>query len=261
MNRKIIITAAVIIIIIIAGIAIYQLTLPTAPTSESPPRARAKIMSDNSYVTNDTGPPFYEVVGEVKNNLKTNIESVNVTATFYDTENNEIGTIYSPTVKKILEPEELSPFIIWLKLNSPTEVPARYDLTLSYVRTNEETIAGLEITNRTSSVNADGYYRVRGEVHNRGERKAYFLKIFCTYYDSDGDVTAISYVYSSSQLDVGEKAAFEISSEPHKISPAAYELLIVTHHYEPIFITNPALLIIIITAFAIFIIYMKRRGW
>lgn len=258
MNRKIIITAAVIIIIIIAGIGIYQLTLPTAPTSEAPP---PKIMSDNSYVTNDTGPPFYEVVGEVRNNLKTNIESVNVTATFYDTENNVIGTSYSPTVKKILEPEELSPFIIRLLLNSPTEVPARYELTLSYVRTNEETIAGLEITNRTSSVNADGYYRVYGEIHNRGERKAYFLKIFCTYYDSDGNVTAISHVYSSSQLDVGEKATFELSSEPHKISPVTYELLIVTHHYEPIFITNPALLIIIITGFAIFIIYMKRRGW
>jgi len=259
MNRKIIITAAVIIIIIIAGIGIYQLTLPSAPTSEAP--SPPQIMSHNSYVTNETGSRFFVVVGEVRNNLETNIESANVTATFYDAENNVIGTRYNYLVLKILEPEQKAPFEIYLLLNSPTDVPTRYELTLSYVRSNEETVAGLEITNRTSSVDADGYYRVSGEVHNRGERKAYFLKIFCTYYNSDDNVTAISHVYSSSQLDVGEKAAFEISSKPHKISPVTYELLIVTHHYEPIFITNPALLIIIITGFAIFIIYMKRRGW
>lgn len=258
MNRKIIITAVVIIIIIIAGIGIYQLTLPSAPTSEAPP---PKIVSHNYYVTNETGSRFFVVFGEVKNNLETNIESVKVNATFYDIDNNTIGTNFNYIVLKILEPEQRAPFEIYFSLESSTEVPAYYEPTLSYVRTNEETVAGLEITNRTASVDADGYYRVSGEVHNRGERKAYFLKIFCTYYDADGNVTAISYIYSSSELDAGEKAAFEISSEPHKISPVAYELLIVTHHYEPIFITNPALLIIVITAFAIFIIYMKRRGW
>lgn len=189
----------------------------------------------------------------VQNNLKTNIEFVNVTATFYDAKNNLIGTRFSPIVLEILEPEQRAPFEIYLLLNTSTYITdLSYELTLSYVKTSEETIAGLVILDRTSSIDMNGYYIISGEVQNKGIRKAFSVKIFCTYYDSEGNLLAVSHAYVSSEMDAGDKASFELSSKPHKISPASYELLIVTHHQ---------LLLILIIAFILFIAFMKRRGW
>ena len=146
-------------------------------------------------------------------------------------------------------------------LNSTTEVPARYELTLSYVRTSEETVGGLEVVNRTSSIDKDGYCRIEGEVQNSGARKAFSVKIICTYYDSEGKVLAVSHAYVSSEMDTGDKAPFELSSKPHKINPASYELLVAAHHYGPLFVPFYQLLVVLITAFAIFVVLMKLRGW
>lgn len=247
--------AIVIIATIIVGAAIYYLTLP-APTPEVPP----KIQSHTSYITEADSIRFFTVVGEIQNNLKTNIDSVKIHATFYDAKNNTIGTRFTYTELKILKPGQKAPFDIYLLLNSSTEIPARYELTLSYVKTSEKPIAELEILNRISSIDEEGYHKISGEVQNKGLRRAYAVKILCTYYDQEGKVIAVSRAYVSPKIEAGEKASFELSSKPHKISPASYGLSIVAR-YGILVVAHIELLAILIAVFVIFIVFMKRRGW
>ena len=253
MNNKLAI--ATVIIAIIIGAGIYYLTLP-APTPEVPP----KILSHTIYITEADSIRFFTVVGEVQNNLKANIGSVKILATFYDAKNNTIGTRFTYTELNILKPGQKAPFDIYLLLNLSTDIPARYELTLSYVETGEEPVAELEILNRTSSIDEQGYHKISGEVQNKGLRKTYAVKIICTYYDPEGKVIAVSHAYVSPKIEAGEKASFELSSKPHKISPASYGLTIVAR-YGILVIAHLELLAILIAAFIIFIVFMKRRGW
>lgn len=257
MKSKVTITALILIIIIV-GIGVHYLNSLPASTPEVQPR----IVSHTTYLEKVDSITYFTVVGVVQNNLGTNIESVNVSATFYDAENNLIGRRFSPTALEILEPEQRAPFEIYLLLNSSTDIAdICYELTLSYVKTSEETISGLVILNRTSSIDINGYCRISGEVQNKGIRKAVSVKMFCTYYDSEGNLLAVSHTYVSSEMEASEKASFELSSKPHKISPASYELLIVAHHYESLIDTHYQLLLILIIVFVLFIAFMKRRGW
>jgi len=255
--KKATIIATIIILIIIGGVEIYYSTQPPPLISEVPPR----IVSHNSYITNGTGPRSFVVIGVVQNNLKTSIRSVNVTATFYDADDVVTGTKIGRPLLDMVEPEQRTPFEIYLSLEPSMDAPAKYELVLSYVKTSKETIAGLEIIDQTASIDKYGNYRVNGVIQNKGERKANLVSVVCTYYNSEGKVMAISRTHVSSEIEPGEEEAFETSSKPHKIVPASYELLIVTQRYDPIFITNTLLLIILIAAFAVFLGYMKHRGW
>lgn len=256
-NNKIVVTA-IIIIVIVASIGIYYLTLPQAPI-EMPPQ----ITSSTSYIQNDTV-DYFIVVGEVKNNLKTAIESVQINATFYDSENNVIDTSFiyvERTVVSEIQPEQKAPFVIKLVLNSLTTIPARYHLLLSYVKTSKEAFAKFVILNRTSGFDENGYYIISGWVQDIGAGRAIGAKVVCTYYDPEGNVIGVSSAYLPLWMYSGDKASFEISSEPRKIRPASYELAVVTTRYEPSLTERIELLIILIVALIIFVVYMKHRGW
>ncbi len=265
MNSKIIIATIVITItIIVAGITTYYLALPPAsPTPKTPKRLR--IASNINFTERTDDITYFVVAGIVQNNLTTNVDSANVTATFYDADNKTIGTGYTHAVLDIIKPEQEALFEVYFKLDSPTDVPVvRYELTALCFETNKEPIAGLQVLKDTvrETVDANGYHIITGEVQNKGVSKAFGVKMFCTYYNSDGNLIAISHAYVSSEIDPGYKATFEVSSIPHKISPVGYKLLIVVHHYEPLFLMQYGFLVLLIVAFIIFIIYMKRvRGW
>ncbi len=70
-----------------------------------------------------------------------------------------------------------------------------------------------------------GYHQIVGEVKNNGARKASFVKVVVTYYDSAGKAMGKSYSYTNPQdITNGDTAPFEISSYPRKISPDIYEI-------------------------------------
>jgi len=256
-NKKIL-AAAIIITVIVASIGIYHLSLPSAPI-EVPPQ----ILNSSSYIEYDTVDCFV-VVGEVQNNLTTAIESVQVNATYYDAENNVIDTslayIERITVSTIPSGEK-APFTIKLVLTSLPKIPARYDLLLSYVKTSKS-VAEFVVLNRTSGFDENGYYIISGWAQFIGLGKAVGARVVCTYYDLNGNVIGVSSDYLQTWMFHGDKASFKTSSEPRKIIPASYGLLVTTARYEPPLIERIELLIILIAIFTIFIVYMKkRRGW
>ena len=262
MNRKIVIAVIAAITAVLAGIAAYYLTLPQAPAQEVPP----EIVSHTHYTETlqNTSITFYKVAGVVQNNLETNIESVNITATFFDAESTLIAIRTGTTALDVIEPSQKVPFEVYLLLDPTKESPDRYDLTLSYIKTSREMETELEIVNRIWHIDeTTGYHIIKGDLKNKGYEKAVGVKILCTYYGLDGNVEAVAHTYISRTIYGGEIAAFEISSEPHRISSdSTFELLIVVRQYYPLPIVNYVFFAILAIGALSFIIYMKkRRGW
>jgi hypothetical protein len=77
---------------------------PTAtPTPTSAQTSSPYILSETEYVT---ASGYFKIVGEVKNTLGTNIQSVEITATFYYSNDTVAGTTFSYTEIDILKPNQ-----------------------------------------------------------------------------------------------------------------------------------------------------------
>jgi len=253
---KVILLIAVIMISGIFATILYFSLQPQIPTVETPP----KILSSNHFWTNVTeNIKFYTVVGEIVHHLKNNIKSVNITTTFYDADNNVIGEATGHPVIEIIRLGVTSPFLIyWQPIEEP---PANYTLTFTYKNTTAKPINELRVIHDFNKTDDRGYYIVEGEVLNIEWGKAISSRIYCSYYDSEGRLIVISSAIVASKMEWREQSHFSITSEPHKIHPAAYNLLAVPHHYEGLPIARYDLVLILMVSFVIFILYMKRRGW
>jgi len=244
---------------LIIGIRVSNLNQSATSTQEEQPQ----IVSHTSYFEFVENVTFFVVVGAIENTLKTNIKDVNVTATYYNLENELIGTHSTPIELEILKPNQRVPFKIYLLVKSTAAIlDISYELILEFVETNEEPIEGPVILSQTPSIDKDGYYIITGEVQHQGSMTAHAVKLLCTYYDSDGNVLAVSHADVSAVMDPDEMRSFKISSKPHKINPASYELLIIVGRYRRIPIQHYLRLFTLALSIFLVIAYLKkRRGW
>jgi hypothetical protein len=249
MNRELIVIAT----IIIATIGVHYLCLPSAQTSQG--QEKAQIMSYTSYVENNSA-KFFIVVGEVKNNLTTNIKSVTINAIYYDEEDHVIGTQHSYAVVSILKPEQRSPFKIFANLN--LSASKSIELTCTCFKTNEEPVTGFTILKLVNDTDKEGYWAISGEIQNNGPRKTSDVKVFCTFYDSSQKVMGMSGTLVSFVMEVGDTETFTLSSTCKY--PADYGLII-DATYKPLFDMRYPLFFALVIIFALFIAFMKRRGW
>ncbi|MCW3134902.1 MAG: FxLYD domain-containing protein [Methanophagales archaeon] len=174
------------------------------------------ILNDTSYIS---ASGYFHVVGEVENNLPANIKFVKINAIFYDEYRNMIGTDYTYTMLDFLQSNQKSPFdLIYLEKIEP----ASYELSVTW---DEAPFEGLEITSHRSYITSSGYHHVVGAVKNNGSEEAEYVKVVCTYYNSDGNVIGAEFTYTDpSDIEVNETAIFDISSFPRKLTPSSYEL-------------------------------------
>lgn len=195
-------------------------TNPITISTPSPTPIEPEILSSSGYKS-DLG--YYTVVGEIQNNLQSNINYVKIIGTFYDSQNTVIDTDFTYVDIDILKPGQKSPFEISCY---PEKIsPQRYKLSLDYSKTSKEPFRGLEVLSQSSKIDDLGYHKIVGEVKNNGDRKASFVKVVVTYYDSSGKVIGKSFSYTNPEDIInGNTAPFEISSYPQKIKPAKYEV-------------------------------------
>ncbi len=218
-----------------------------------------EIIASSSRILKVDSLRFFTVFGVIMNKLQRNIASIRVNVTFYRG-NRVIAVGFGYSEIKILKPGEKSPFFIYLKLNQTTDVPTSYNLTLTYKETEEEPVSQIRIIESSSRISEEGYFIVTGTLENRGVRKAGATKIICAYYDSKGNLLFMTHSFVASAIEPYGRRTFTVSSKPLKISPARYELYIITS-YEKTVTAHYELLILLILALAIFVIIMKRRGW
>jgi hypothetical protein len=182
------------------------------------PSLTPKFLSNSSYIT------FY-VVGEIENTLPSNIEYVEVVATFYDAQKKEIGSDYTYARVDILKTNQKAPF----KLSAffPEKIyPDSYTLKVSYRETNEEPYTGLKIISHNASINPiwPNWHEIVGEVKNEGTKRVTDVEVVCTYYDAEGKVIGTGSDYFFDSLSAGDAVPFNLWLFPFELRPSSYDL-------------------------------------
>lgn len=176
----------------------------------------AKTDTTISVLPNHTGwreaLGYYRVSGEVENIGDNAVKDVWITATFYDSGGNMIGTAYNHAHLNVLLPGRKSPFEVLLTTAAASQV---HHYSLSVVATETDPIPeGLEILSSNHCVDITGSLIVNGSIKNVASDMAHNVKVVASFYNATGYVVATSYSYLSSQdLGSNETATFRIILE------------------------------------------------
>jgi hypothetical protein len=104
---------------------------PPPQTFNQPAKVVPRIVSENNYVDSYGS---LHIVGEVINESYESINSVQVTATFYDTNNGVVGTSFDYTSPMNLQPGQRAPFDITASERTmPTYLIASYSLSADHL--------------------------------------------------------------------------------------------------------------------------------
>jgi hypothetical protein len=165
-----------------------------------------EILSKNQYV-DSVG--YTHIVGEVKNNGTTNLDFVQITATFYSSNGSVLDTNFAFTMMNILTPNQKSPFDV---LSAKQGVAAdHYSVTVTDAsETTDQPDLALVVQGTTSSIDQVGYYHVLGEVKNTGNSTASLVEVVVTLHDSSGNVVDATLSFTTpSDLQAGESGSFD----------------------------------------------------
>jgi hypothetical protein len=196
-----------------------SVTQSPSSTPTPTPVANVSVLSFSHYY-DDSG--YFNVVGEVQNNLGTNVKDVEIVVTFYDSSGSVIVADYTNTEIDILKPNQKSPFKLIGYIDSSM---ASYSLHVQYTPTQDQPFEGLTIVSQTASIDPQGLHNVVGEVKNNGASEATHVIVVGTYYDSTGTVIGISFAYAdSATISAGATSSFALTSYPLAITPASYEI-------------------------------------
>jgi len=162
---------------------------PAATPGGTPPAL--EVLSHQSYVEGES----FHIVGEVRNNSSTPMETVNVVATLYDDSGKMTGADRAFTALDVIPPGGRSPFETatdeWVGTThyelqvegSPGDAP-RQDLV---ILAHEHYVDG-------------DWLHVQGEVQNTGSVPAESVQVVITLYDAGGNVVGMSDTFTT--LDV-----------------------------------------------------------
>lgn len=183
------------------------------------------LSSSGRFQYFSSGDCTYTLVGEIQNTGSTTIGNVDLTATFYNSKNDVLGSA-SPTLQlSVLSPGAKSPF--YLTLYTPnfiinvTQID-RYDIQVH----SAQELSGLQIKPNSlhivslhSYTDSEGYKHVSGEIENSGAETSTGTYLIATWYDSSGKVVdmtlanpdSTSKTASPTTIAPGAKASFSIN--------------------------------------------------
>ncbi|MFZ7138362.1 MAG: FxLYD domain-containing protein [archaeon] len=182
--------------------------------------ANVEVVSHVSYV----GHLSMYVVGEVQNTGDQPVEWVEITATFYDSNDSVMATEVGYSGVDVILPERKSPFHIILLDETMVANVDHYSLSVSY----EPTVAieeKLSIVSDSSYIDELGGFIITGEVENTANTDATSVRVYATCYDESGNVvdTGMTNIYDP--IPAGQTASFEVTVLTEDIETiASYQL-------------------------------------
>ena len=196
--------AIVLTVVLILTFSAAQFTASVL-TSQAQTHGDVVILSDTIYqvygfVPFSESKGDYTVSGEVQNNGAEALH-FNVTANFYDSNNNIISTKYltdsytetPPSFLHVLLPGKKSPFSIYLPRWNETgyfQLVDHYGLEVTSEPAGTYR-SGIEIVSQNSHQDGGSLY-IEGEVKNIGPYYMDGIMVFGTFYDETGDVVAVT---------------------------------------------------------------------
>ena len=206
----------------------------------------------------------YHIVGEVQNIGDTAVNFVQVTATYYNTNNNPIDTRFDLTMLYVIMPERKSPFEIALLDAAESAQVHNYSLSITFLQTSPLPI-GVEITSQSSSVDSSGRMHITGGLKNIGTETLVNPKVVATFYNAESKVIAAAMSNIDPEI-VGETnpnqtTPFEIILDAERTQyVSTYILTAESNQYSiiPEFHSLTQLLIILISSTIIILAARKK---
>ena len=169
--------------------------------------ANLQVLNYSSY-TNSSGLPV--VVGEIINDGKDPVKSVEVKVSFIDDEGQVIDSGKAVAAVGMIPPGQRSPFMIVGSADHASEITS-YELQILNFATTKNKPAMLQIVSTSEFSDGVSEVSIRGEITNLGGNAASSTKVHATFYDDDGRV--IGYTSASPDRSIIEpngKAGFEL---------------------------------------------------
>ncbi len=171
--------------------------------------AEQVIVNDNhsSYISS-TG--VFHVVGEIVNNLSKTVKNVQITAKFYDTNNNTVTTVSTYSMLNIILPGEKSPFEIILSDPKKVNEVNSYRLTLTdYDESIDVLPQNLRIISHEYYISPAGYFNTHGKILNEGPSKCTYAIVTATFYSEKGKIVGVAHGFTDpSTIISGKEAQF-----------------------------------------------------
>ena len=193
---------------VLALLSIVSMTLVPLGASEDFTED-IKVLSSRGEVTSWG---YYELVGEVQNTGSTTWCTIELLATFYDSNNTILGHSHSIRIELgALPPGAKSPFSDIL-LQDLTWIPKIDHYDFQVVLADDLNIfnisPGLQILSKRAYTDDKGLMHFEGEIKNTGTATADSTIVYITLYDSSGKVVDVMRTFDSYSINHSDTAIF-----------------------------------------------------
>jgi len=192
---------------IVPQISSYSMQVSSRDASYEVPNLT--ILSNSSYVD---GLGYLHVPGEIRNDNQQCQDYVKIAGTFYGSD--VVFVEFTYTEIDLLTPGQFSPFE--LVVSEDTIIPNIHDFLLQAESCSEDKWpyvgeGSLKIRTNSSYTDGLGYLHIVGEVENKGQLTAEWVKVVSTYYNEQDTVIGTSYAYADPKtISPGGMSPFEV---------------------------------------------------
>ncbi len=218
----------------------------------------AFIQNDQQYIGDDGS---LHIVGEIKNNLESPINQINVHVTLLDENNYIIETKEVSSLVNVIMPGMKGPFDLVLT-NDEVKNTKSYSLKLDYKISppKNQVIDIIE-----SELSRDNYNNlmITGTVTNKGDITANTVAVIATLYDKEGNVAAVSRVHPEPDYLRAEDNAFFVIAIPDKTQTSGindYTLIAESEEYAAVPEFPVGTLVLLVGALSVYIGVTRYSG-
>ena len=204
----------------------------------------------------------YHIVGEIQNNLQSSIDYVEITATYYNDSNVEVGTWMAFTELDVVDPGVKASFYVVYSDTAVVPQIHNYTLEITY-QTASPKPQGLKIVSNSSYMDEDGDMHVTGEIQNLQTQDADDVMAIATFYDAEGTVVDVEATYTQPwTLIPNQIAPFDIIvPDPSQIPKiCSYVLTCQSLEYSAVVPEyGPITLVFLLSCSTILVLVLKKK--
>jgi len=221
--------------------------------------ADVSILNDKAFIADDG---TFHIVGEIQNELELPINQIDVHATLYSEDGNEINSATTTTLVNRIMPNMKGPFDLMIN-GVPENFAGDYQLLINY-KVSEPKSQVIDITSSELSRDNFGNLIITGTVENKGDITANTIIVVATFYDKNGNVAATTKIQTEPDyLKANDETFFLISllDESHTKDVTYYTVVAESEEYAPVPEFSLGSLIVLtssVSAYLILIRFTKR---
>jgi len=169
------------------------------------------IQNDQQYIGDDGA---LHIVGEIKNNLESPLNQINIHVTLFDENKHTIAIEETSSLVNIIMPGMKGPFDLVLTNNEAKKTKS-YSLELDYKISYPKNQV-IDITESELSRDNFNNLIITGIVTNKGDITANTIAVIATLYDKEGNVAAVSRIHPEPDYLRVDDDAFFVVAIPDK---------------------------------------------